>query len=57
MTLFWNIAKENKCSIYTFFMAIFSIYLAKINSTKTAILGTPVLNRSNFTEKILLECL
>ena len=43
--------KENKCSIYTFFMAIFSIYLAKINSTKTAILGTPVLNRSNFTEK------
>ena len=32
-------------------MAIFSIYLAKINSTSSAILGTPVLNRSNFKEK------
>lgn len=43
--------KDNKCSIYTFFMAIFSIYLAKINSASSAILGTPVLNRSNFKEK------
>ena len=43
--------KAQKCSIYTFFMAIFSIYLAKINSTSSAILGTPVLNRSNFKEK------
>lgn len=43
--------KDHKCSIYTFFMAIFSIYLAKINSTSSAILGTPVLNRSNFKEK------
>ena len=46
-----NFCKNNKCSIYTFFMAIFSIYLAKINSTSSAILGTPVLNRSNFKEK------
>ena len=46
-----NYCKDNKCSIYTFFMAIFSIYLAKINSTSSAILGTPVLNRSNFKEK------
>ena len=37
--------------LYIFFMAIFSIYLAKINSTTSAILGTPVLNRSNFKEK------
>lgn len=43
--------KEHKCSIYTFFMAIFSIYLSKINNTSSAILGTPVLNRSNFKEK------
>ena len=46
-----NFCKDNKCSIYTFFMSIFSIYLAKINSTSSAILGTPVLNRSNFKEK------
>ena len=43
--------KIHKCSVYTFFMAIFSIYLAKINSSSSAILGTPVLNRSNFKEK------
>ena len=43
--------QNQKCSIYTFFMAIFSIYLAKINSTSSAILGSPVLNRSNFKEK------
>lgn len=46
-----NFCQTQKCSIYTFFMAIFSIYLAKINSTSSAILGTPVLNRSNFKEK------
>ena len=46
-----NFCKNHKCSIYTFFMAIFSIYLAKINNTSSAILGTPVLNRSNFKEK------
>lgn len=43
--------KEHKSSVYTFFMAIFSIYLSKINNTSSAILGTPVLNRSNFKEK------
>ena len=46
-----DFCKDNKCSIYTFFMAIFSIYLAKVNSASSAILGTPVLNRSNFKEK------
>ena len=46
-----DFCKDKKCSIYTFFMAIFSIYLAKINSASSAILGTPVLNRSNFKEK------
>ena len=43
--------KEHKCSVYTFFMAIFSIYLAKVNNASSALLGTPVLNRSNFKEK------
>ena len=46
-----NYCKKQNCSVYTFFMAIFSIYLAKINNTSSAILGTPVLNRSNFKEK------
>ena len=46
-----NYCQTQKCSIYTFFMSIFSIYLAKINSSSSAILGTPVLNRGNFKEK------
>ena len=43
--------KKNNCSIYTFFMAIYSIYIAKINNNHSPIIGTPVLNRSGFKEK------
>lgn len=43
--------KNLNCSVYTFFMAIYSIYLSKLNSTNTPMIGTPVLNRTNFKEK------
>ena len=43
--------KSAGCSIYTFFMAVYSIYLAKINNTNSSIIGTPILNRSSFKEK------
>lgn len=46
-----DFCKENRVSTYTFFMAIFLIYLAKVNSTNSAIIGTPVLNRTNVKEK------
>ena len=46
-----SFCKNKNCSIYTFFMAIYSIYLAKINNTQCSIIGTPVLNRSGFKEK------
>lgn len=49
-----SFSKENNCSVYTFFMAIYLIYLAKINDTKSAIIGTPVLNRRNFNEKQII---
>ena len=32
-------------------MCIFSIYLSKINNIEAPIIGTPVLNRTNFKEK------
>ncbi len=48
-----SFCKEKNVSIYTFFMAIYLLYLAKINDSSSAILGTPVLNRSNFNEKQL----
>ena len=46
-----ELCKKYRCSIYTFFMAIYSLYLAKINNTDSSIIGTPILNRSNFKEK------
>jgi amino acid adenylation domain-containing protein/non-ribosomal peptide synthase protein (TIGR01720 family) len=39
------------CSINTFFVTLFSIYLHKITQDTDFILGTPVLNRSGFREK------
>lgn len=46
-----HFCKEHKTSIYAFFLAIYSIYLAKFNNSNTSIIGTPILNRSNFAEK------
>jgi len=46
-----NFCKEYNCSIYTFFMSIYSLYIAKINNIQTPIIGTPVLNRNNYKEK------
>lgn len=43
--------QEHKCSLYTFFMAIYSLYLARINNNNFSTIGTPILNRSNFKEK------
>ncbi len=43
--------KDNHASPYNFFMAIYLLYLSKINNTNYALLGTPVLNRANFNEK------
>ncbi len=48
-----SFCKENGASVYTFFMAIYLLYLAKINDSNQALCGTPVLNRSNFNEKQL----
>lgn len=46
-----DFCKTNNCSIYTFFMAIYSLYLAKINNVNSSIIGTPVLNRTGYKEK------
>lgn len=46
-----DFCKQNHCSTYTLFMSIYLIYLARINHTNRPIIGTPVLNRTNFIEK------
>ncbi|MBP3462997.1 MAG: amino acid adenylation domain-containing protein [Clostridia bacterium] len=42
---------NNNISSYTFFMAVYSVYLARINNTTHFSLGTPILNRNNYKEK------
>ena len=43
--------KENNISIFNFFMAIFSIYISRVSNIDDFVIGTPILNRSNFKEK------
>ncbi|MBR3132955.1 MAG: amino acid adenylation domain-containing protein [Clostridia bacterium] len=42
---------NNKISLFSFFMSVYSIYLSRVNCSEEFILGTPVLNRANFKEK------
>ena len=42
---------QNKVSIYNFFMAVFSIYLSRVSNLDDFVIGTPILNRTNFKEK------
>ena len=46
-----NFCKENKISQYIFFLGIFSIYFKNLFNSNQFIIGNPILNRSNFTEK------
>lgn len=43
--------KENSISLFNFFMAIFSIYISEISNLDEFVIGTPILNRTNFKEK------
>ena len=43
--------KENRISLYNFFMAIYAIYIGEISNLDEFVIGTPILNRTNFKEK------
>ena len=43
--------KENRVSLYNFFMAIYAIYIGEISNLDEFVIGTPILNRTNFKEK------
>jgi len=43
--------KSNSISIFNFFMCIFSIYIGKLCNIQNFVIGTPILNRTNFTQK------
>lgn len=43
--------EKNKVSLYNFFMAIFALYLGRVSGLDEFVIGTPILNRTNFKEK------
>lgn len=43
--------KSQKISVYNFFMAIYSIYISRVCNSNDFVIGTPILNRSNYIEK------
>ena len=40
-----------KISIYNFFMAVYSLYVSRITNLDDFVIGTPILNRTNFEQK------
>ena len=42
---------SNKISLYNFFMTVFAVYLGRVSSLDEFVIGTPILNRSNYNEK------
>jgi len=45
------ICKKNRISSYNLFMAIYAIYLSRVSNLYEFVIGTPILNRTNFSEK------
>ena len=43
--------KENRISLYNFFMAVYAIYIGEISNLDEFVIGTPILNRTNYKEK------
>ena len=46
-----SFCNNNKISVFNFFMAIYSVYLSKTSGLNEFVIGTPILNRTNFKEK------
>ena len=42
----------NKISNYAFFMSVFSLYIANVSNVNDLIIGTPILNRLNYKDKL-----
>ena len=51
LVLIKDFCKSNKISEFNFFMGILALYISKVSSLNDFVIGTPILNRSNFKEK------
>jgi len=43
--------KLNRVSVFNFFMAVYAIYIGRVSRLNDFVVGTPILNRTNFKEK------
>lgn len=43
--------KTYKISVFNFIMCVYSLYISRVSNLKDFVIGTPILNRSNFSEK------
>lgn len=43
--------KKNRVSSYNFFMAVYAIYIGRVSNLDDFMIGTPILNRTNYHEK------
>lgn len=43
--------KEFRVSVFNFFMAVYSVYIGRVSNLTDFVIGTPILNRSNFNQK------
>lgn len=46
-----DFCKSIHISTFNFFMAVYSIYIGKVSNLNDFVIGTPILNRTNFKEK------
>ena len=51
LTQIKNFCVKNQISIYNFFMATYSLYIGKVSNLDDFVIGTPILNRTNFEQK------
>ena len=51
MHQFIKFCAKNKISVYNFFMAAYSLYLGRVSNLDDFVIGTPILNRTNFEQK------
>ena len=45
------VATENHVTLFNLLLAVYSIYISKVNNTSDLIIGTPILNRTKYSEK------
>ncbi len=46
-----NFCDKYKVSVYNFFMAVYSLYISRVSNLDDFVIGTPILNRTNFEQK------